>query len=273
MSLNIGILSSAYKPSGGGVDADAQAFFNRVAAAGGTLSATEQIAVNTLVISLKAANVWSLMKAIYPMVGASAAACAQNLKSSSFTSFFNGIGWTFANTGVKPAGNTYCETFFNFFTETTGFSQHISMYSRTQNTTGQSEIGAYDGTVAISLFQYYTGLNLKGGSIYNYPTTSVTINNTNTKGFQIVNRTANNLAKLYFNGSILVTNTNTETSTRPSKTVYLGCTHWPGVPPAASQFGLNENSFTSLGDGLTDTQASDFYTIVQAFQTTLSRQV
>ena len=32
-------------------------------------------------------------------------------------------------------------------------------------------------------------------------------------------------------------------------------------------------SFYYYSDGLTDTQASNFYTAVQAFQTTLSRQV
>jgi hypothetical protein len=32
-------------------------------------------------------------------------------------------------------------------------------------------------------------------------------------------------------------------------------------------------SFASIGDGLTDTEAANFYTAVQAFQTTLGRQV
>ena len=38
-------------------------------------------------------------------------------------------------------------------------------------------------------------------------------------------------------------------------------------------FSSKECAFASIGDGLTDTQASNFYTAVQAFQTTLSRQV
>ena len=33
------------------------------------------------------------------------------------------------------------------------------------------------------------------------------------------------------------------------------------------------SSFSSIGDGLTDTEAANFYTAVQAFQTTLGRQV
>jgi hypothetical protein len=71
-----------------GYDSDAQAFFDRVTTAGGSLSTTEQDAVNTLVVQMKADGIWTKMKAVYPMVGASAAACAQNLKSSSFTGSF-----------------------------------------------------------------------------------------------------------------------------------------------------------------------------------------
>jgi hypothetical protein len=34
-----------------------------------------------------------------------------------------------------------------------------------------------------------------------------------------------------------------------------------------------ELAFASLGDGLTDTEAANFYTAVQAFQTALSRNI
>jgi len=60
-------------------DGDAQAFIFRVEAAGGTLTTTEKNSINTLVVRLKAANIWTKLLAVYPMVGASAAACAQNL--------------------------------------------------------------------------------------------------------------------------------------------------------------------------------------------------
>jgi hypothetical protein len=42
---------------------------------------------------------------------------------------------------------------------------------------------------------------------------------------------------------------------------------------SAVEFTQNQYAFMSIGDGLTDTQASNFYTAVQAFQTTLGRQV
>ena len=73
----------------GGFDADAQAFFDRVTTAGGTLTTTEKNATNQLVLDMKSYGIWTAMRAVYPMVGASAAACAQNLKSSSFTGTFS----------------------------------------------------------------------------------------------------------------------------------------------------------------------------------------
>ena len=109
-------------------DADAVAFFGRVTTAGGSLSATEKAAVNQLVLDLKANSLWTPMKAIYPMVGASAAACAQNLKSASFTGTFTS-GWTFASTGVNGNGTSaYFNTTFNPNTQLTFTDSHISLY-------------------------------------------------------------------------------------------------------------------------------------------------
>jgi hypothetical protein len=102
IGLGLG-LGQAVASAGGGFDADAQAFFDRVTTAGGTLTTTEQNATNQLVLDMKADGTWTPMLAIYPMVGASAAACAQNLKSASFTGTFTS-GWTFASTGVLGNG-------------------------------------------------------------------------------------------------------------------------------------------------------------------------
>ena len=54
------------------------------------------------------------------------------------------------------------------------------------------------------------------------------------------------------------------------KSFYIGAYNRNGT---ADNFSIRETAFNSIGDGLTDTQASDFYTSVQTFQTTLSRQV
>ena len=84
LPTHLGLIGSTYF----GTDPDAQAFFDRVTAEGGTLSATEKAAVDKLVKQMKIDGTWTPMKAIYPMVGASSAACSRNLKSDDFNGTF-----------------------------------------------------------------------------------------------------------------------------------------------------------------------------------------
>ena len=98
----------------GGVsyDANAQAFFT----AAGITDTTQKTAVNTLVTDLKAANIWTKMKAIYPMVGGTAAQHRFNLKSPGTTNadfYLDFIGGgTHSATGYLPNGTTaYADTF------------------------------------------------------------------------------------------------------------------------------------------------------------------
>jgi hypothetical protein len=251
-------------------DADAVAFFNRVTTAGGSLTTTEKNATNQLVLDLKSAGIWSSMKAIYPMVGASAAACAQNLKSSSFTGTFTS-GWTFASTGVTGNGTSaYFDTTFNPNTQLTINSVHMSYYSRTQlAVTINQPMRVTDGTNDMQLspnvnFSSFSFRVTAGG------TSAATTTNTDCRGFFIGSRTASNLIKGYKNNTTLATDTTSGTNTLPNFNLYLGAANNAG---SAANYSILENSFASIGDGLTDTQASNFYTAVQAFQTTLSRQV
>jgi hypothetical protein len=254
--------------SGGGFDPDAQAFFDRVTTAGGTLSETEKNATNTLVLNMKTAGIWSAMKAIYPMVGASAAACAQNLKSSSFTGTFTS-GWTFASTGVTPNGTSaYMNTTLVPNTSLSINDAHISVYSRTNNPVAGSDIGASDTggwPGAIFIVQKWSDGN-------NYPSVHALVNTTGTpyadsRGFFLLRR--NNATQIIQsrNGTneTLLQSSTTKTTTA----IALGAIR----QPTTTVFSNREQAFASIGDGLTDTQASNFYTAVQAFQTTLSRQV
>ena len=261
------------------VDPDAQAFFDRVTTAGGTLSATEQTAVNTLVVQMKADGIWSKMKAIYPMVGASAAACAQNLKSSSFTGTFNG-GWTFSSTGATPNGTSgYMDTGLSPNTTLINYSNHISYYSRTNTNTSSGngvDIGvsglASASYLPIAFFRSRTTDQMQTG-LYDYSTPIVlNTSNTSSLGLFVGNRTSNVVVNSWKNGIKQGTNTSTETKDITSITLsfYISSLNLDGN---AAQFSNRECAFASIGDGITDTEASDFYTAVQAFQTTLSRQV
>lgn len=245
-------------------DADAVAFFGRVTTAGGTLSLTEKAAVNTLVVQMKADGIWTLMKAIYPMVGASAAACAQNLKSSSFTGTFTS-GWTFASTGVTGNGTSaYFDTGLNASTDLTLSTNHFSYYSRTSSVVAVTvEMGVFQS----AFVHLRTAVNYVAGGVSSLASFTTT---TTSAGFWLGSKTANNSRKAIYNGSVQATSTVGDTTAYPNLNVYIEARNDSG---SAAVFSDKQCAFASIGDGLTDTEASNFYTAVQAFQTTLSRQV
>jgi hypothetical protein len=250
-----------------GVDADWLAYYNRVIAAGGSLTTTEQNATKTLVADLKANSLWTPMKAIYPMVGASAAACAQNLKSSSFTGTFSS-GWTFASTGVTPNGTSaYMDTGLNANTNLTSGNTHTAVYLRTDTAAGaKQELGSFSAaSEEFSLIVKYTGdlaYPIIGGVLF--PSYA----NTNSQGMWTINRLNTSNIQYYNRGTKVVDSA--QTNGMSSRSLYVGARNNLG---AADRFSDRQFAFASIGDGLSSTNMTDFYTAVQAFQTTLSRQV
>lgn len=407
---------------GGGFDADAQAFFDRVTTAGGTLTTTEKNATNQLVLDMKSAGIWTAMKAVYPMVGASAnllsytedfgnaywgkngatvtvndtiapngtmtadkvvfgssnnylqgsvvqlnlgtcyhliwvkgtagetvffddgyvsianvtltgnwqkvefysdrgsgqyqgigigtyngatartiwlwgaqvsvgstattyapvagsrtaeaaAACAQNLKSSSFTGTFTATGWTFASTGVKGNGSsTYMDTSLTPSGSLSQNSTHLSFYSRTTGNLASHmvEMGSYgnssgaNATYLVTSYSstIYPNLNSQESAGGSTPYT-------NRLGLKMFNRVDSSNVRVFNNGTFLQSYARTST-TLNNLSLYVGAYHRDDTTTLSNDF---ECAFASIGDGLTDTQASNLYTAVQAFQTTLSRQV
>jgi hypothetical protein len=255
------------------VDADWLAYYNRVIAAGGSLTTTEQAATLQLVLDLKANSLWTPMKAIYPMVGGgnadpakAAAACKQNLKSSSFTGTFTS-GWTFASTGVTPNGvSAYMDTGFNSTTQLISLSSfHFSVYLRTNIGAVQIDIGAETGTFGTFLFPSLNGQTYaRLGNTY-ADLTSIT----DTRAFFQVIRLSSTNTK-YFVNNVKKEDSAVNLTAYPTQNILLGAL---GSNGNVALYSTRQNAFASIGDGLTDTQASNFYTAVQAFQTTLSRNV
>jgi len=256
-------------------DVDAQAFFDRVIAAGGTLTTTEKNATNSLVLGLKSNSIWSPMKAIYLMIGGTSNSCAQNLTSTSYVGTFSS-GWSFASTGATPSGtNCFMYTQLNpnsAFSDAN--SSCFSYYSRTNNTFSGTECGCQTNisspTDRVALSAYY------GGSSYfdqnNFTNGRLSFTTSNTAGMFVMSRTSSKIQKGYKNGTQQgSTNTNTQTSPLPNANYTVGSLNFnDGV----NWNGTNrECAFAHLSDGLTDTQIANLYTVVQAFQTTLSRQV
>jgi hypothetical protein len=252
---------------GGGTDADAQAF---ITASG--ISGTNATAINTLVVNLKSANIWTKMKAVYPMVGSSATSMKWNLvnpvdSNAAYRLVFSG-GGTFSANGYQPNGtNAFANTFLSSSIMALN-SGHLSYYSRTNNTSNGIEIGALKAVP-----DSYSDLSLRNTNqtYFRYNNTSIYNNITavNTDGYFIGTRTASNIIKTFKNGSIIINGNAISSSTSPI-TFYLAAHNNNGT---AQTYSNRQCAFASIGDGLTDAEALAFYNAVQTFNTTLGRQV
>jgi hypothetical protein len=258
-------------PSAPSVDADAQAFIT----AAGITNPTQQTAINTLVVDLKGYGIWTKMKALYPFVGGTASAHKFNLKDprdldAAFRLVFSG-GWTHSSNGALPNGtNAYGDTKLIPNTVLSQNSMNISFYSRTNSTGNYFDIGAANssypsaGGVAIvtkwSDNNSYTnafGNTENNGSIF-----------ANTQGLFILKREISTSVQVFRNNTLGRSYSSVST-TPTTNSIFISAFNQNG----AINYSNREISFATIGDGLTNTQASNLYTAVQAFQTTLGRQV
>jgi hypothetical protein len=255
---------------GGGIDADAQAFITAAA----ITDQTQQTAINTLVTDLKGYGIWTKMKALYPFVGGTASSHKFNLKDprdlyAAYRLIFNG-GWTHSSTGILPNGTTgYAETYFN---PTTGYSvnnsAHISFYSRTNSSeVNDTEMGCFDTNYLVVT----TRRSDQSNNTFLFANTNNGINfaDSDSLGLYVSNR-INNQANGFKNGVSKGSNTVTD-NTRNNRSIAICAISSPSL--GITQYSSRQSAFASIGDGLTDAEAANFYTAVQSYQTTLGRQV
>lgn len=260
------------------LDADALAFIT----AASITDAIQKSAINTLVKDLKTASIWTKMKAIYPFVGGTAAQHRFNLKDPrdlnvAYCLDFSG-GWTHDYGGVLPNGtNSYANSYLTPSSSfnTTTFN-HLSYYSRTNDDPSNYpyEMGSYSiganglrvrrtGNQGLFFADYPSGTSYKDVS-----SSSITSG----LGLFIGSQTGTNI-KMYRNATVIASNTTATSSTSQSTyPIYLGTLNGLDVL-TANRWSAKKCGFASIGDGLTDTEVSAFYTAVQNFNTTLSRQV
>jgi len=264
-----GIIGSSVTVASG--DADALAFIT----AAGITDTTQKSAINTLVTDLKTANIWTKMKALYPFVGGTAAQHRFNLKDprtvdAAFYLDFLGGGTHSAN-GYQPNGSTaYAETYFN---PTTGYSvnnnAHISFYSRTNlSVSTNNEMGCYD----VNNLVITTRRSDQSNNTFLFANTlsgGINFVDSDSLGLYVSNR-INNQANGFKNGVSKGSNTVADNA-RNNRTIVIGANN--STTLNITQYSSKQSAFASIGDGLTDAEAANFYTAVQTYQTTLNRQV
>jgi hypothetical protein len=257
-------------------DSNAQAFFT----AAGITDTTQKNAVNQLVLDLKSNSLWNNMFIIYPFVGGTSTTTSYNLKDTNdFRITWNG-GVTFASTGVVSNGTSgYGDTGWNPKTYSASFpsivnSLSLSVYSRTNSTNDGEEYGVASGQPAIQMLAKRTN----GNAIFdNYNSTNGRIQTavTNSLGLFTSSREYVNYFGAYRNssqvGSYLTTSQTTAniTTTLNYKLAVLAQNNAGSI----GSYSTRELAWMHVGYGLTSTQVGTLYTIVQAYQTALSRNV
>jgi len=248
-------------------DAEAMAFIN----AAGITDATQQLAIKTLVSSLQSNNLWTNMKAIYPMVGGTATTHKYNLKDpqdtdSAFRLTFDG-GWTHSANGALPNGtNGRANSHLVLNNEISSVNAlSYGYYSRDISDVGglYYDMGSYQGgDISIMIIQWVNTLRYSANQ-----NTYEVVSNTHTDGFFVANRSGATAIEAYRNGSSIDTGTDASTGLS-SNDFGIGGIYGTGG------YGNKECAFAFIYDGSLDaTQNLNLYNAVQAFNTTLGRQV
>jgi len=246
------------------VDPDAQAFIT----AASITDPTQQAAINTLVVDLKGYNIWTKFKAIYPIVGGVASSHAVNLKTPGTFNLTFTTGWTHSSTGMTPNGTSaYANTSLIPNSILSLNSTHISGYIRNNiNSPGpiisSEDAGSYNNGLYIWPKQAANQYSIRVNDSFS----DFAIVTYDVRGFHIAIRTGANVKKYRVN-TTQIFNSTTNSSALNTSSMYIGASR-----NNANYFN-NEIAFSSIGDGLTDTEAANFYTAVQAYQTTLGRSI
>lgn len=239
------------------------------ATATGITDATILGALNTFDLGLISNSLDTKMKALYPMVGGTSTTCKYNFMDArdldvAFRLQFFG-GGTFSSNGYQPNGtNAFAVTYFNSltnFTNTTpyGSSVGIGYYSRTNSNGTEVELGAQLNILIEIRTSGTTYARAGQGGV-------ISFSDADSLGFYNVNRLNQIEEKAYKNGVLKSTSTSTTAS-------YSGAIINIGAWSGPQYYSTKQCAFANIGDGLTDAESLTFYNLVQAMQTTLSRNV
>lgn len=182
---------------------------------------------------------------------------------AAFRLAFNGT-WTYSKQGATPNGvNAYADSYYLESANATLNSGHISYYSRT-NIAGNPFMGASNGTTETNIYPN------NGGTFYpriQATNSGVPSVNLNAAAYFIASRINATEVNGYRN-TTKYTVSNPTVSLNNLRRYYLGAGNDTTI-----RYNANQTAFSTIGDGLTDTEATNLYTSVQLFQTSLNRQI
>jgi hypothetical protein len=251
-----------------GIDPDASAFI----IIAGISSPNEILAIQNLVIGMKALGIWhGCFQYAYPLCGGTATSCKWNLVNTNVYNLTD-HGASYSSNGVAGNGtSSYADTGFNPATATNSLltlnNAEIGGYSKfTIGTAGsQSEMGVVDSSVA-STIEYE--VNAGGASVeWRGPNDLASPSAGYAPGIAWLQRTASGTKLGYFGSGTPVGNTTTSVSL-PNNTIYLCAWNFNGP----GQFSTNAISFAWASRAMTTTELNGWSNLLVQFETTKGTQ-
>jgi hypothetical protein len=246
--------------------AEANTYLSAVVSAGGTVTSPMSAATVTLFTSLFSNNIWNSLTAFYPILGGVQNSHAINGKNPGTNDLVFSGSWTHNASGMTGNGTTgVANTGINDSTLTD--NRHLSIYSRTNITSGAVDIGClapstYGSYLQLRMTDFISRVGVKSilgqdqSGAYDYA-------NTTSSGFFIT--TSPSSRQVYQNGTIKATLGNVVGNAGLS--IYIGALNNNGT---ASSFSTRQYCFASVGTNISSV-ATTFSTVVNTYQTSLGR--
>ena len=226
-------------------------------------------ALNTFEAGLIANSLTGKFNAIYPFVGGDSFKHSFNfINTANFPLTFMGSWVHNANGAFVNSSTAYAITGIIPITHLLKDDNHLSSYIGTMSNNG-SDIGAFTTVPAPTRI---LELDTRTGGLFRYfgnDATTLQVATADNRGWSLGTRTNSTTKTIYKNGVSAATNSVASVGL-PLVGIYLGTRNVNGVADASSGA---RHQFDSIGSGLTAGEASTLYTLIQAMQTSLSRQV
>lgn len=270
-----GAANASGSAGGGGGDVDADAYIAAVITAGGTLSAGDEAAIQTLYTDLKSNSLYTKLQLFYPMMGGIAASTAINGNlNTNFDITWNG-SLTFNSNGVTGTGTNgdYGNTNFTPSIDGGGNDFSYGIYT----TAGNFDQEKYMfGALGNGFLDIPRGDSVNQVGIYGW-SASQRQAMTFTRGdgqYTGTFDTTSGEKTLYFNADVVGYPSTTSTPGggfgRANQDVFLFTLNLNGSP-YTNNYWDGSCRFFYYGDYLTQSEVETINTVIQTFQTSLGR--
>lgn len=234
-------------------------------------------ALNTLDVGLISNSLDTKMKALYPFVGGTASTHKFNFMNAADTNAafrlsFSGT-WTHDSLGAQPNGvNGYADTNINTSINLIKTNAHISLYVVNNPAVGARYDMGNASNAAMTVDSTYLITRYNANSVFigigdnSYATASTT---TDSRAFWSGGANGSSTQILYKNG-VSIASASQGAGTLSNINLYIGAANAGGI---TSFYSDKKYAFGSIGTGLSATDTTNYYNLVQSFQTTLGRQV